>query len=257
MTVRRVVLLSAAACLLLASSHAFAQAPPAAPDADQRLKALEDKMDRVIKLLEPRTPISAAAITDKHLALITEARDALMGKYEQAQKAYADFQRGSPILVWGHTDANVTTQRLAKDTSTLQDLQQRQAEVAVRTTQVKNVGEDEKEARAMLVLLQRRGVDVEVLRRTVAPGRDERVTAVDLVRLYGASLRQEAEELQHLVQSAEDRITRDRKMVREMSSIEALEQQLRADRDQSLKILDAVAAQLTKIDIMRQQQAPK
>ena len=56
MTVHRTVPIVAAACLLLASSHTIAQTPPAAPGAEQRLKALEDKMDRVLKILEPREP---------------------------------------------------------------------------------------------------------------------------------------------------------------------------------------------------------
>ena len=51
MTARRLVVLSAAVGLLLAAGHTTAQVPPAEPGYDKRLKALEDKMDRVLAAL--------------------------------------------------------------------------------------------------------------------------------------------------------------------------------------------------------------
>ena len=149
------------------------------------------------------------------------------------------------------SDLSIIAQRLAKNESSLLDLQQRQAEMVARTSLVKNVGDNESEARALLVLLQRRGVDVELLRRTGVPGRDEAVTAVALVRLYGESLRLEAEEMKQLIQVAEDRIEPDRKTMRDFNAYEVTEETLRSAKDQSRRLLDAIVTQITRMESMR------
>jgi hypothetical protein len=248
--VRRTVLFSSAACLLLASGHATAQAPPAASDADQRLKALETKMDRVLRLLEPRTPAPATPeLLARYGDLIAKTKDELQVKYETAQKEYADFRIKSPFPWKINGDAAAAAQRLAKDEGVLSDLQQRQAEVAVRAALVKNVGDAEKEARALLLLVQRRGVDIDMLRRTAGTRRDEEITPVVLVRLYGASLKQEAEELQQLIQVTEGRIDQDRKIVREMGFYQIQEERLRAIKDQSAKFYDVLLSQLARMEV--------
>jgi hypothetical protein len=246
--VRRIVLFTTAACLLLASSHTPAQAPPAAPDAEQRLKALEDKMDRVLKLLESRAPAPATPqMIEKQMDLIVKARDELLIKYEKAQRDYQDFRIKSPFPVGGNkADPTIATQRAAKDEAVLLDLQQRQAEVAARSALVKNVGDNEKEGRALLLLVQRRGVDIDMLRRTAGTRRDEEVTALELVRLYGASLKQEAEELKQLIQVAEDRIDQGRRIVREMNIYQVTEEHLRTTKDQTAKLLDALVQALVQ-----------
>lgn len=216
MTMYRVVLVTAVAGLLFAMGQSFAQAPPPVSDTEQRLKALEAKMDRVIKLLEPRTPpLSAVDVSEKHMELIKQAVSALTVKFERDQKAYQDFRLSSPFISRNGVSINLITQQTLKDEAALQDLRQHEAEVTARTALVKNVGDVDKEARALLVLLQRRGVDVELLRRTAGTRRDEETSAVQLVHLYGASLRQEAEELQQRMQVAEDRIESDRKAARD------------------------------------------
>jgi hypothetical protein len=254
--IRQIIVLSTVVCLLLISSRAFAQAPPAGSESEQRLKALEDKMDRVLKLLEPRgTQLSPQNVSDKHLELIKQARDEIYLKWESAQKEYQDFRVRNPLVYYKvDHDAKVALQ---KEWAVLHDLHLRQSELAARAGLVKKVGDVEKEARAFLVLLQRRGVDVELLRRTAGTRRDEDVPAVELVRLYGASLRQEAEELGQLVQAAEERIEKENKVLRDLNTFEVTEESLRNSRDQAQKLLDVLTAQLSKMDVMRQQQAPK
>ena len=56
-------------------------------------------------------------------------------------------------------------QRLSNDEATLQELQKRQAEVAARLTLVKNVGDSEKDASALLLLVHRRGIDLAAVRQ--------------------------------------------------------------------------------------------
>jgi hypothetical protein len=253
MTVRT-VLVSAAACLLLASSHTPAQAPPAASDIDQRLKALEAKMDRVLKALEGHAPAPATSheVAQKQLDLLIQAKDALLIKADQAQQAYADFRVKSPFLISPKdSDSSIAGRRVAKDEALLMDLYQRQTEVSARSALAKNVGDNENQARALLILLQRRGVDVELLRRTGAPARDESQTAVALVRLYAESLRLEGEELKRLVLVADERLDQNRKVLREMYVYQITEERLRATKDQSIKLLDAIIMQLAKIDVAR------
>jgi hypothetical protein len=252
MTVRT-VLVSASACWLLASSQTPAQAPPAAPDIDQRLKALEAKMDRVLNHLVPSKGLPATPeALEKYADLLVQAKEALQAKFEKDEQAYVDFRVRNPFLTGPkYSDSSIATQRLAKDETLLLDLQQRQAEVSARSALVKNVGESEKQARAVLLLVQRRGVDIDMLRRTAGTRRDEEVAAGELVRLYGESLRLEAEELDRLVQAAEMRVEQNRKQVREQVRYQATEERLRATKDQSAKFLDALIMQLGKIDVTR------
>jgi hypothetical protein len=257
MIVHRVILVSAVVGLLLVIGQSSAQAPPPVSETEQRLKAVEAKMDRVLKLLEPRTPaLSPLDITEKHMELMKQAVDTLVHKFESVQKEYQDFRMRSPISRNG-VSINLITQQTSKDEAALQVLRQREAEVIARSALVKNVGDVDKEARALLVLLQRRGVDVELLRRTAGTRRDEEISAVELVRLYGASLRQEAEELQQLIQTAEERIEKDRRTLREMKAYEVAEESLRATRDNTQRLLDVIVAQLSKIDVMREMAKPK
>ncbi len=94
MSVPRTVLLTAAACLLLASSHTPAQAPPAVPEADQRLKALENKMDRVLKLLEVRSaPVPARGTA---ASAIEVAQNAVLAELRAKAKEREDFQKQLP-----------------------------------------------------------------------------------------------------------------------------------------------------------------
>jgi hypothetical protein len=247
--VRRIVLFTTAACLLLASSHTPAQAPPATPDAEQRLKALEDKMDRVLKLLEPRMPATPEEAT-KTREQVIQARDAALIRFERDQQAYMEFRAKSPFTYVGKdADSSFVAQQLAKDHSLRQDLHQRQSEVSTRSALVKNVGDNENQARALLILLQRRGVDVELLRRTGTPGRDEAATAVASVRLYGESLGLEAEELERLIWLAEQRIDQNQKVAIQMIVNQTVEERLRNARDQSAKFLDALHQQITRMDV--------
>jgi hypothetical protein len=96
MTSRHLFPLLAAACLLTAAGRLIAQAPPTATDTEQRLKALEDKMDRVLKLLEAKEsrPADAnprAALEAKRDKLRDE-RDKLRDELAAHQKEYTDFR---------------------------------------------------------------------------------------------------------------------------------------------------------------------
>src|SRR4051794_2868535 len=92
---------SAAAGLLLAIGHAPAQAPPPNANAEQRLKALEEKMGQVLKHLEGRAPVVAIApeALQSTVDLITTARDFLQNKVEQQQQALQELRLRSPFIL--------------------------------------------------------------------------------------------------------------------------------------------------------------
>jgi hypothetical protein len=258
MTIRHIVLIAAAAAVLLPSNYTLAQAPQPASDAE-RLKALEAKMDKVLKLLEGKAPQPVTKEQlDRSVELFSAAKETLAAKFEADQQAYLDWRIKSPFGGVGRNApmVNFNMQRTAKDGALLQDLQQRQAEVVTRTALVKNVGDDEGRAAALLVLLQRRGVDVELLRRTVPHGRDQGVTAVEVVRLYGESLKLEGDELGRQVEAAQNRAERLSKDMREYNAYEVTEERLRTNRDNSQKLLDVIVQRLAQFDAIRNS-APK
>ena len=113
---------------------------------------------------------------------------------------------------------------------------------------VKNVGDLDKDARALLVLLQRRGVELASLRQAAGP---ETAGPVELVRLYSTSLRLESEELQRLLATAEEHYERDQKVAREMNAYEVEEEKLRNNLEQSRELLRVIVKRLQEINIMK------
>jgi hypothetical protein len=113
MTNRYVVIITTAACLL-AVGHAVAQSPSPAPDYDKRLRALEDKMDRVLKAIEPREPGRPAA--GPAAATIEAARDQIAAALEATEQQYRDFQNKNPFNALGGVKGatKVYAERLGK-----------------------------------------------------------------------------------------------------------------------------------------------
>lgn len=228
MTVHRIVLVTAAAALLLAIGQSIAQAPPARPADENRMKAIE-----------------------KHLELLQKSRDDVVAKAETAQKEYTDFRRRTPVQFTGKTiSVDNAKQRIAKDTAVALDLQQHRAELVGRQDLVKQVADSDAAARSLLVMLQRRGIDVEAMRRIAEIGKKD-VTPVDLVRLYGDSLRPEFAELDRLLKATQDRIEQCQKMAHDFYAFEAQEEQLRMKRDNSQKLLDAIVGQIERLRVLR------
>jgi hypothetical protein len=250
---RELVVLSAVTCLLLASGHTTAQAPPGAPpqaDAAKRLQAAQQEIGRALQLLDnrpPAAPLDAAAL-EKSLSLVNQAREMLVDRVEKQQREYQDWKLKNPFVLFGQGGRNLYADRLANDEAVLQDLQRRQAEVAARMTLVKNVGDSEKDASALLLLIHRRGVDLAAIRQ--AAGK-EIVAPLEMLRLYAASLRLESEELQQLIASAEERRDRGAKAAREMNAYEIHEERLRANLEQSRELLRAIVKRLQEISLIK------
>ena len=241
-------ILLTAVCFLY-SNQLLADGPPPARDTEQRLKALEAKVDRMLTILEGRQKAQPTpAFGAKHLELLQQARETLLSKSNEAQKAYVDFRLHSPSpFRSGNGTNDLVKERIAKLTALLDDARTQENDTATRSALVKKVGDSEKDARAFLVLLQRRGVDIDAMRRVVGGN----PSALDLVRSYGESLSPESALLKQKIQALEQLIDSEKKEAREMLVYQFTEQQLRTTRDQTQKILDAIVSQLEKIDVMR------
>jgi hypothetical protein len=105
----RSCIIVASACLLFAAGPTTAQAPPE-PNLEQRLRALEEKMDRVLKVLEvradqqPMPPVDAAT------------RDRLRTDLAAKVKEHREFRRKNPLLLFRDDKGASSTfvDRLAK-----------------------------------------------------------------------------------------------------------------------------------------------
>jgi hypothetical protein len=95
----RTLALAVGATWLLAASHTTAQAPQSAPDHDKRLRALEDKMDRVLKALEPRE--SSRPANAPVAAAIQTARDQVAEALKAKEQKLRQFQQSNPFAVHG------------------------------------------------------------------------------------------------------------------------------------------------------------
>jgi hypothetical protein len=239
----RVVFAVAIVSSLALGRAAAQQAQPA--DTEQKLKALDNKIDLAIKLLEGKAPRPAnRADLEKQLQLMTEARNAVADKFENANKEYVEFRSRSPYPLAGKAKLDDAAQRLSKDRTALLDVLHRRSEVTARTGLVKDVDNNEFQARALLVLLQRRGVDTDQLRRMAG----EKAGPLDQVRLYAESLSQESRELQSLAEAAGDRLNEDEKLVRDVALHDVIEENLRNKRDAAKRIYEAIANQIDKLE---------
>jgi DNA repair exonuclease SbcCD ATPase subunit len=151
MTARSPVILSAAVCLLLASGHTIAQAPPVGPDYDKRLKALEDKMDRVLKLLEAREAPPLA--TDEKA--FTAARDKLRAELDAARQRYSEFRHQNPFVFFPGAGGTrkIYAERLGKIETKRAELKVKLKELEDRLSDVEKAYDGGKNRFAALRLL--------------------------------------------------------------------------------------------------------
>jgi hypothetical protein len=272
----RTLILAAAAVWLVAANHTTAQAPPAASDAEQRLKALEDKMDRVLKLMEARpAPVTAAAA-------INAARDRVKVELQAKEKEYADFRAKSPFPRGPIGGISPLLERLGKIEGRRSDLKIKMAEMDDQLGRVEKAYKDggqEKGNKAALQVIRSLGIKVHGLddqsaeniierldrerkRLVMARGeKDPGVTGVDaaitLVRKiyagrddsdardYINTMKDEISDMATRVSSLDNMIDAETKTAREMNYFQVKDEQLRLEVDglrNKFKILDSLQA---------------
>ena len=94
MTVHRFASIAAAVCLLLASGQSPAQAPPSRSRCRATARSLEDKMDRVLKLMEAKT--AAQPTTGASAAAIKVTRGKVQAELQVKEQGYKELKANSP-----------------------------------------------------------------------------------------------------------------------------------------------------------------
>jgi hypothetical protein len=152
----RTYILAAAVAWLFAGSHAIAQAPPAAADAEKRLRALEDKMDRVLKLMEARTaPLPAK---ESSVAAINAARDRVKAELQAKENERQQFQRLNPVGTGNEISRSKTilAERIAKIDSRRSELRIKLLEMVDQLARIekayKDGGKDKGNKAALFVI---------------------------------------------------------------------------------------------------------
>jgi hypothetical protein len=246
---------AAAACLLLAPGHAPAQAPRA-DDTDKRLRAIEDKLEQIRSDTAPRVMALDPKAAEKLAQLLAAAKDRLENQIEVNQQRYQDFRLKAPFPLSRNANGPTYYQaRLGKIDSRRQELQQRQAEIETQAALLKEAlakppADAERDARALLLLLQRRGVDVAAMRRA-AEGRGE-IGAADLLRLYADSLQFELKEVRLMTEATEKQRDQAIEGLRMLSNYEVTEEQYRKAIQDSRQLFETIVKRLSEINLVRE-----
>jgi DNA repair exonuclease SbcCD ATPase subunit len=272
----RTLAVAAAAGWLLAAGHTPAQAPPPVPDYDKRLKALEDKMDRVLKLLEAREA-SRLATDDKALAA---TRDKLRVHLDAAQQRYTEFRRQNPFAFGINANRDVYAERLAKIETRRNELKFKLKELEERLSDIAKAYDGGKNHFAALRLLvgpkvaettmaeaekARDGVIAQLTgeRRKLAAALGEKHSAVrdadDAIALARktfaaaaeadvtaplAALRAEARRTQETIEALDKLFDTEARQARELSAFETQDERLRGDVDRMRQALNDVEKQV-------------
>jgi hypothetical protein len=274
----RTFVLAAAVAWLFAASHAIAQTPPAAADAEKRLRALEDKMDRVLKLMEARTaPLPAKGTA---ASAVEAARDKVKAELQAKEEERREFVRNSPFPMVMDTGKNPILERLGKIETRRSELRIKMLEMSDQLARVerayKNGGPEKGNKAALHVVramgINARGLDehpaeniIEQLDRerkklvTARGEKDPGVADVDgaiaLVRKiyagrdgadardYINTMKEEINDLATRIQTLDNMIEAETKTAREMNVYQVRDDQLRREIDglrNTLKALDSL-----------------
>jgi hypothetical protein len=274
----RTLILAAAVGWLFAVSSTTAQAPPAAPDAEQRLKALEDKMDRVLKLMEAKTAPQMAKGTAAEA--VEAARDKVKAELRANEQKHRDFVQRSPFPTSTDGRKSPVLERLAKIEARRSELRIKMMEMADQLARVEKAYKDggpEKGNKAALQVIRAMGIKVHGLddqpveniierldreRKRLVTARGEKdpgVADVDaakaLVRKiyegrdasdardYINTMKEEISELSTRIVTLDNMIDAESKTMREMSIYQITEDRFRSEINglrNTLKVLDSL-----------------
>jgi hypothetical protein len=269
----RAYLSTAAAVCLIANSFASAQTPPAAAESEQRLKALEDKMDRVLKALEARpTPQPPATSTPEAMRA---ARDVVRAALKAKMDEYQEFVRNSPVKDTNRGRTRVFAERLGKYEARRSELKIKRQEMTDQLARIENALKEQGN-QAAGEMIRRLGVSkllddnpaqaiVERLNRErlrlTADDKHANVADIDeaikLVRKiyagrdwnspegYIAMIKEEVAMVTTAIDTLSDMIAREAKTAHDTNAFEVQEERLRTEIDRlrnALKVLESLAA---------------
>jgi hypothetical protein len=143
----------AVAAGLVLVGPSFAQPPT--PSQEQRLKALEEKVDRVVKLLEAREAPKSPAASETTLKALTAARDKLRDDLAAAERRYADFQLKNPYTIFTGPNGsrNLYAERLATIEARRSEMKIKRGELQDRLARIEKAYDGGKNRQAAMRLV--------------------------------------------------------------------------------------------------------
>jgi hypothetical protein len=244
-----------AAVLGLLTAPARAQQPN---DLDKRLRAIEEKLDQLRPDAPPRFIAVDPKAVERTVELLMQARDQLNNQLEKRLQAYQDFRLKNPYVVL-RTAAGPTFRETQLNTldAKLLNLRQRHTEIEAQTALINQTLKDakdpaaaERDARALLLLLQRRGVDVAAMRRAAGDGKAE-VGAIELLRLYADSLRLETKELELVTAATEEERVRAEKVLRDLANYQLRDERYRDGINSARQLYESILKRLQEVNLVR------
>jgi hypothetical protein len=231
--------------------------PAEGQDAGKRPRSAEETLDQVRKLLAPDAPAVDPKGLDKLIDLLTAAKDTLERSLQTKQQAYLDFRMKMPHLLLRTQggNSNIYMDHVQKTEAKLLELRQRRSEIEAQADMIeralaeKDSAAAERKAKAMLLLLQRRGVDVAAMRRAASDGRGD-IKATDLLGLYADSLRAEQEELNLLVTATERDRDQAAKLVRDLNSYFAEDEAHRQDIKSTRDMFETIIKRIQEVNLL-------
>lgn len=237
-------LIAAAGWLALRNVPTTAQNPPAVSDAEKRLQALEQKLDRLLAKIDPQAKADHDAI-QKNYDLLRQAREVLVTKLEQDEKAYAEFRQANPVnfrMPWSSNPAVVLMQKVSVERG---EIQRRLRELQVHAGTIEKALRSPEDHAPAVLLLKRRGVDLSKL-----PGVPENDAAAQL-RAYLRSLKLEAEEQTEFQQVSEKEFDTARNSARELQHYEVEADRLQARIAATRKLFEVIVKRMNELNLVK------
>jgi hypothetical protein len=242
------------------TSVAPAQTPTPRDDTEKRLKAIEEKLDLLARSLEPRIQISVAPKAfERSIELLKDAKRMLAEDVEKAEQKHQDFRLRNPFFFYqsegGPAIINVYVARLSKIESKRVEIRMKRIEMEAQASfiddmikAIKDADGREKAAKAILLTLQRRGVDVAAAQKIA--GKND--SATDVVQLLVSSMQSEGKQLVQFEKELDDMHEQQQKLAREISNSELQDDQLRNAIVRYRGLFETLARRLSEIEIIRE-----
>jgi hypothetical protein len=230
---------AASAWLLLPPRPTTAQAP-GSESTDQRLRRLEEKIDKLTAAIAESRGAAAkpATVTEREVQLLMSAQETLRNDVEMCSEKYRAFCEKAPVLLYRSAAGgrNMYLERLTKVESRRGELQLKMIELQEELGQVNAVlqkeaasplGSQGQAARGLMLLLKRKGVDLGGVRKRADQAEVKEPNDVELLKAYGDSLTAEVESTKGVQRALDALFEKEQKDALELIGFEMQQQRLK------------------------------
>jgi hypothetical protein len=256
---------AAAITWLLLPARQIPAQPPAGESTDQRLRRIEEKIDKLTTAIsEFRVPgPKSRPVTEHEAQFIMNAFETLKNDLERRSLEYEAFSRNVPSLLYrrGSGGRNIYQERLAKIEARRGELQIKMIELQEELGMVNAVlqketatppGNQSQGARALLMLLKRKGVDLGGIRKRSDQSDAKDPNDVELLKVYGDSLTAEIESAKAVQRGLDGLFENVQKEALELMTYEVREQRLKEQLDSSKRLFEQILQRAQEMKLRRQ-----